>query len=32
MLAMVPLKQVPPLEKKLGAEMKQTVGVTKAFS
>jgi hypothetical protein len=32
MLAMVPLKQVPGIERKLGAELKQTAGVTGAFS
>jgi hypothetical protein len=31
LLALVPLKQIPPLEIKLGAELKQTAGVSKPF-
>jgi hypothetical protein len=32
MLAMVPLKQIPALERKLSAELKRAVGASKAFS
>jgi hypothetical protein len=31
MLAVVPLKQVPGIEQKLAVELKQNVGVSKAF-
>jgi hypothetical protein len=32
MLAIVPLKEIPPLEQKLSAELHQTVGASKVFA